>query len=114
MQRFYIQPPSRAALSPRPIQKIRRGPDANPAGIRKDLLVHEKDATVELTMEVVVGSDPIRGTTRVAGGEQREFWGWLELAEIVQFGAATATGVPSDRCRPTTITSGKRGGARAT
>jgi hypothetical protein len=41
-------------------------------------------ATVELTISVEVGSDPIRGTARVAGGEHREFWGWLDLAEIVQ------------------------------
>jgi hypothetical protein len=41
-------------------------------------------ATVELTISVVVGSDPIRGSTRIAGGERREFWGWLDLAEIVQ------------------------------
>jgi hypothetical protein len=39
---------------------------------------------VELTMTVVVGSDPIRGSTCVAGGERRDFWGWLELAEVVQ------------------------------
>jgi hypothetical protein len=65
--------------------------------------VHEQGATVELTMEVVVGSDPIRGTTRVAGGERREFWGWLELAEIVQHvadggrGAADGQGTPRPR-----------------
>jgi hypothetical protein len=41
-------------------------------------------ATVELKISVVVGSDPIRGSTRIAGGERREFWGWLDLAEIVQ------------------------------
>ena len=41
-------------------------------------------ATVELTISVMVGSDPIRGSARTAGGECREFWGWLDLAEIVQ------------------------------
>jgi hypothetical protein len=41
-------------------------------------------ATVELTISVVVGSDPIRGSARTAGGEHCEFWGWLDLAEIVQ------------------------------
>lgn len=46
--------------------------------------MHDTAATVELTISVVVGSDPIRGKTRIAGGEQREFWGWLDLAEIVQ------------------------------
>jgi hypothetical protein len=65
--------------------------------------VHEDGATVELTMELEVGSDPIRGTTRVAGGERREFWGWLELAEIVQHvadggrGAATGQATPRPR-----------------
>lgn len=39
---------------------------------------------VELTMTLVVGSDPIQGSARVAGGDRREFWGWLELAEVVQ------------------------------
>jgi hypothetical protein len=46
--------------------------------------VHDADATAELTISVVVGSDPIRGSTRIAGGERRDFWGWLDLAEIVQ------------------------------
>jgi hypothetical protein len=41
-------------------------------------------ATMELTISVVVGSDPIRGSARIAGGECRDFWGWLDLAEIVQ------------------------------
>ena len=46
--------------------------------------VAETGEIVELTMTLVVGSDPIQGSTRVAGGERREFWGWLELAEVVQ------------------------------
>ena len=46
--------------------------------------VAETGELVELTMTLVVGSDPIQGSTRVAGGEPREFWGWLELAEVVQ------------------------------
>ena len=62
--------------------------------------MHEKDATVELTMEVVVGSDPIRGTTRVAGGDAREFWGWLELAEIVQHTADGGRGVAKGQATP--------------
>ena len=58
--------------------------------------VAETGDIVELTMTLVVGSDPIQGSTRVAGGERREFWGWLELAEAVQ---KTADGGedPSDR-----------------
>ena len=46
--------------------------------------VAETGEIVELTMTLVVGSDPIQGSTRIAGGERREFWGWLELAEVVQ------------------------------
>jgi hypothetical protein len=69
-------------------------------GHREDLPVHEKDSTVELTMEVVVGSDPIRGTTRVAGGERREFWGWLELAEIVQHMADGGRGTANGQATP--------------
>ncbi len=46
--------------------------------------VEQTGESVELTMTLVVGSDPIQGSTRVAGGERREFWGWLELAEVVQ------------------------------
>jgi hypothetical protein len=61
--------------------------------------VAETGDIVELTMTLVVGSDPIQGSTRVAGGERREFWGWLELAEVVQ---TTADGGddPSDRGSP--------------
>jgi hypothetical protein len=56
--------------------------------------------TVELTMTVVVGSDPVQGTTRIAGGERREFWGWLELAEIVQHMADGGCGASNGREAP--------------
>ena len=46
--------------------------------------VEQTGDIVELTMTLVVGSDPIQGSMRVAGGERRDFWGWLELAEVVQ------------------------------
>jgi hypothetical protein len=40
--------------------------------------------TVELVLAVEVGAEPIRGSVRAPDGRRREFWGWLELAEIVQ------------------------------
>ncbi len=39
--------------------------------------------TVELVVRISVGEDPIRGTAVEPGHEPNEFWGWLELAEIV-------------------------------
>jgi len=35
-------------------------------------------------VQIVIGSDPVRGTAILPTGERSEFWGWLELAEIVQ------------------------------
>jgi hypothetical protein len=70
-------------------------------GLRNDLPVHETGEIVELTMTLVVGSDPIRGSTRVAGGEQREFWGWLELAEIVQHMADGGVSATNGQLAPT-------------
>jgi hypothetical protein len=75
-------------------------PDANAAYSSQDPLVHDTHATVELTIAVVVGSDPIRGTTRLAGGERREFWGWLDLAEIVQQMADGDRGVADELRAP--------------
>ncbi len=49
--------------------------------------------TTELTVQLVVGADPIRGVARLPGCERREFWGWLEFAEIVQ--TATDAGCSS-------------------
>jgi hypothetical protein len=62
-------------------------------------------ATVELTISVVVGSDPIRGSARIAGGECREFWGWLDLAEIVQQLADGDRGV-ADELRAPSVSEG--------
>jgi hypothetical protein len=42
------------------------------------------DVEIHVTMTLTVGSDPIRGTAALPGGEQRGFWGWLELVEVVQ------------------------------
>jgi hypothetical protein len=39
---------------------------------------------VELAVTLVLESDPVRGAVRLPDGQQHEFWGWLELAEIVQ------------------------------
>ena len=39
---------------------------------------------IAVTVTLSVGSEPIRGTAALPGGEQRGFWGWLELVEIVQ------------------------------
>jgi hypothetical protein len=40
--------------------------------------------TVELNVRLVAGSNPLRGSMQLTGGETREFWGWLELAELIQ------------------------------
>ncbi|MFZ0043015.1 MAG: hypothetical protein WAK93_17030 [Solirubrobacteraceae bacterium] len=31
----------------------------------------------------VAGADPLRGSVRLSEGDRREFWGWLELAELI-------------------------------
>jgi hypothetical protein len=46
--------------------------------------VDETNGTVELAVTLVLGSDPVRGSVLMGNGHRREFWGWLELAEIVQ------------------------------
>ena len=47
-------------------------------------LVHEAPGTVELAVTLTQGSEPARGGARLPNGQRREFWGWLELAEIVR------------------------------
>jgi hypothetical protein len=47
----------------------------------------EPSGTVELSVRLVVGAEPVRGTARLPNGQDSEFWGWLELAELVH-GAA--------------------------
>jgi hypothetical protein len=42
------------------------------------------DDAVDITVTLEVGSDPVRGTALLPGGEQRGFWGWMELVTIVQ------------------------------
>jgi hypothetical protein len=43
-----------------------------------------RDDAVDITVSLELGSDPVRGTARLPGGEQRGFWGWMELVTIVQ------------------------------
>ena len=40
------------------------------------------DRNLELSISLAWG-DPLRGSLRLAEGEPREFWGWLELAELI-------------------------------
>jgi len=39
---------------------------------------------VDITVTVERGRDPVRGTARLPEGEERGFWGWMELVTIVQ------------------------------
>jgi hypothetical protein len=41
-----------------------------------------------ITLELIVGADPIRGTIDHAGGSRKSFWGWLELIEELRRVAA--------------------------
>ena len=54
--------------------------------------VDETTGSDQLCVQIVVGSDPVRGTAQLPNGEQSEFWGWLELAEIVQSATKAETG----------------------
>lgn len=73
--------------------------------------MHEAPGTVALTITLVIGSDPVRGSVRLQDDEENhEFWGWLELAEVIQrvaedgrrgadvsWGSGTTTGAASGR-----------------
>jgi hypothetical protein len=52
------------------------------------------DDEITVTVTLAVGSDPIRGTAALPGGEQRGFWGWLEFVEIVQEALERGSGAP--------------------
>lgn len=54
----------------------------------------------ELCVRIVVGSDPVRGTAILPTGEHSEFWGWLELAEVVQSAAGPDTGGTGPQAGP--------------
>ncbi len=43
-----------------------------------------EDDLVDITVTVERGCDPVQGTARLPGGEERGFWGWMELVTIVQ------------------------------
>jgi hypothetical protein len=43
-----------------------------------------EDDLVDITVTVQRGCDPVQGTARLPGGEERGFWGWMELVTIVQ------------------------------
>jgi hypothetical protein len=49
---------------------------------------------IAVTVTLAIGSDPIRGTAALPGGEQRGFWGWLEFVEIVQEALECGSGTP--------------------
>lgn len=66
----------------------------------------DRDQEAEVTVSVAVGSEPIQGTARLPGGEQRRFWGWMELVAIVQEvleggSGAPGAGAPGPYSRPT-------------
>jgi hypothetical protein len=65
-------------------------------------LVHEAPETVELTVTLAHGSEPVRGGARLPDGQRREFWGWLELAEIVQDVVADDLGLAGTTREPRT------------
>lgn len=46
--------------------------------------VNDQGEFGELSVQIVIGSDPVRGTATLPTGKRSDFWGWLELAEIVQ------------------------------
>jgi hypothetical protein len=56
-----------------------------------------------ITVEIVPGSDPIRGSIEHRDGRRESFWGWLELIEEVRRVAAEpperAPPDPPARCR---------------
>jgi hypothetical protein len=72
------------------------------------------DDSVNITVTVERGQDPVRGMARLPGGEQRGFWGWMELITIVQEVLETGQGVPG-RAQPDRDPAyGERAGGGAT
>ena len=59
-----------------------------PTRERRPVLDHRgvitEDDCVDITVTVERGCDPVQGTARLPGGEERGFWGWMELVTIVQ------------------------------
>ena len=54
--------------------------------------VNDQGEFGELSVQIVIGSDPVRGTATLPTGKRSDFWGWLELAEIVQSVTRLETG----------------------
>jgi hypothetical protein len=51
-----------------------------------------------ITLEIVAGADPIRGSIELHDGTRQAFWGWLELIEELRRAAAdTPERAPPDR-----------------
>lgn len=62
--------------------------------------VDETRTTVQLTVTLVTDSDPVRGSIGLPDGQRREFWGWLELAEIVQQATEWGDGAAEGQLTP--------------
>lgn len=41
-----------------------------------------------ITLDLLAGADPIRGSIEHADGRRQPFWGWLELIEALERAAA--------------------------
>ena len=52
-----------------------------------------------ITLELLVGADPIRGSLEHADGRSEPFWGWLELIAALERAAAEQ---PAERRQPQT------------
>jgi hypothetical protein len=50
--------------------------------------------TLTLTIELDPETDPVAGTLKVGGGEERQFSGWMELSYAIA--AAQQDGIPAD------------------
>jgi hypothetical protein len=46
---------------------------------------------VHVEMELVQGSEPIRGTLENGGGDLRPFLGWIELTALIEAARITPT-----------------------
>jgi hypothetical protein len=62
----------------------KRAPDAERGRAQHHRPMEDAGETVDVTVTLVVGADPIRGPAAMRGGNGRDFWGWLELSEIFQ------------------------------
>src|SRR5436305_4871044 len=78
----------------RPPKRCRRRPSpwkgASVVGGPADVHDRAMSATnaSRITLELMAGADPIRGSIEHADGRSQPFWGWLELIEVLQRAAA--------------------------